>query len=188
MKKQYFVQHPDASLINEFVLPDDSLKSIAIGIRDMETEFLFTLIKNMCSFPIFVVMEPLDFEHIEKSILEKNLSPYKFSSDGFIIKINSVDVLECVCIHAVELISNGLEVFIFEGEGISEKDLVPTRHWDKPTEFKNLVFEKIETFLAVYEVGLTLFTENEKYNSPNKVTPYISEHYTLDLENSDIDN
>lgn len=187
MKKQYFIQHSDASLINDFDLPNDRFQSIAIGIRDMETDFLFTLIQKMCSFPIFVVLESVVFEHIETSILEKQISPFKFSSDGFIIKIDSADTLEWVCIHMVELISNGLEVFIFFGEDISEVDLIPTRNGDKPTEFKNLDFDKIETFMNIYEVGLMLFTKNETYNSPEKVIQYISEHYSLDLENSDIE-
>src|SRR5690606_34397220 len=100
-------------------------------------------------------------------------------------KIDSIVMLEWVCTSTVELVLNGLEVFIFFGEDISEGDLVPTRNWDSPTEFKNLDFDKVETFMDVYEVGLTIFTKNEKYNSPKKVTPYISPDYLLDLENSD---
>ncbi|AQU79548.1 hypothetical protein [Planococcus faecalis] len=185
MKKQYFVQYSDASLINDFVLPKGKFESIAVGIRDMETDFLFTLIQNISSFPVFFVLESVIFEHIETSISEKNISHYKFSSDGYIIKIDSTDILEWVCTNAVELVLNGLEVFIFFGEDISEVDLVPTRNWDSPTEFKNLDFDKVETFIDVYEVGLTIFTKNEKFNSPKKVTPYISADYLFDLENSD---
>lgn len=188
MKKHYFVQYPDASLLDNFVLPKNMFKSIAVGIRDMKTDFLFTLIQNMFSFPVFVVLESVVFEHIEKSILEQNISPYKFSSDGFIIKIDSADTLELICISTVELVLNGLEVFIFFGENISETDLIPTRDCDKPTEFKKLDFDKVETFIDVYEVGLTIFTKNETYNSPKKVMHYISKDYSLDLESSNIED
>ncbi|MCJ1909004.1 hypothetical protein [Planococcus ruber] len=185
MKKQYFVQYADVSLTNAFVLPKDMFQSIDVGIRDMDTDFLFTLIQNISSFPVFFVLESVVFEHIEANISEKNISHYKFSSDGYILEIDSADTLEWVCTSTVELVLNGLEVFIFFGEDISEVDLVPTRNWDRPTEFKNLDFDKVETFIDVSEVGLTLFTKNETYNSPRKLTPYISADYSLDLENSD---
>lgn len=185
MKKPYFIQYSDASLINDFVLPKGKFESIAVGIRDMEPDFLFELIQNISRFPVFFVLESVVFEHIEMSISEKNISHYKFSSNGYIIKIHSADILEWVCTNTVELVLNGLEVFIFFGEDISEVDLVPTRNWDGPTEFKNLNFDKVETFIDVYEVGLTIFTKNEKYNSPKKFIPYISADYSLDLENSD---
>ncbi|MDN3451814.1 MAG: hypothetical protein WBF39_18045 [Planococcus donghaensis] len=185
MKKQYFVQYSDASLINDFVLPKGKFESIAIGIRDMDPDFLFALIQNTSSFPVFFVLESVVFEHIKTTISEKNISHYKFSTDGYIIKIDSIEILEWVCTSTVELVLNGLEVFIFFGEDISEGDLVPRRNWDSPTEYKNLDFDKVETFMDVYEVGLTIFTKNEKYNSPKKVTSYISADYLLDLVNSD---
>lgn len=49
-----------------------------------------------------------------------------------------------------------------------------------------LNFESVETFMDVQEVGLTIFTSNEKYNTPEKVTHYISKDYLLDRENSDV--
>ncbi|KOO51546.1 hypothetical protein [Viridibacillus arvi] len=77
-------------------------------------------------------------------------------------------------------------VYIFFGQGLSEGNLVPTSNWDKPIEFKTLDFEKVDTFIDVHEVGLTIFSDNDKYNSPRKVTDYISKAYLLDIENSDI--
>ncbi|MEC0300498.1 hypothetical protein [Peribacillus frigoritolerans] len=186
MKKDYFVQSSHDSIINDFALPDDIFKSIDVGIRDIETDFLFTLIQNMLSFPVFFVLESVIFEHIERIILEKRIPSYKFASDGFIIKVDSVDTLEVICDCTVDLVLNGLSVFIFSGQGLSEGNLVPTRSWDKPIEFKNLDFEKVDTFINVHEVGLAIFSKNDKYNSPRKVTHYISEAYSLDLENSDI--
>jgi len=79
-----------------------------------------------------------------------------------------------------------LSAYIFFGEGLSEEALVPTTSWNKPTEFKMLNFESVETFIDVQEVGLTIFTSNEKYNTPEKVTHYISKDYLLDRENSDV--
>jgi len=186
LKKQYFVQFSDDSIKDDFVLPKDMFKSMDIGIRDIDTDFLYTLIQNIFSFPIFFVLESVIFEHIEKIILERNIPYYKFASDGFITKIDSVNTLKVICDCTVDLVLNGLSVFIFFGQGLSEENLVPTRSWDKPIEFKNIDFEKVDTFIDVHEVGLTIFSKNDKYNSLRKVTHYISEDYSLDLENSDI--
>ena len=186
MKKQYFVQFSDDSIKDDFALPKDMFKSMDVGIRDIDTDFLYTLAQNMFSFPVFFVLESVIFEHIEKIILEGNIPYYKFASDGIIIKIDSVDILEVICSSTVDLVLNGLIVFIFFGQGLSEGNLVPTRNWDKPIEFQNLDFEKVDTFIDVHEVGLTMFSKNDKYNSPKKITHFISEAYSLDLENSDI--
>lgn len=186
MKKQYFVQFSDDSIKDDFALTKDMFKSMDVGIRDIDTDFLYTLAQNMFSFPVFFVLESVIFEHIEKIILERNIPYYKFASDGIIIKIGSVDTLKVICDCTVDLVLNGLTVFIFFGQGLYEVNLVPTRTWDKPIEFKNLDFEKVDTFIYVYEVGLTIFSKNDKYNSPKKITHFISKAYSLDLENSDI--
>lgn len=186
MKKQYFTQYSDASIINDFSFPTGMFKSIDVGIRSIEPDFLFTLVQNMLSSPVFFVLESVVFKHIETIILEREISFYKFDTDGFIIKIDSADTLEIICDSTVELVLNGMSVSIFFGQGISEENLVPTRNWDKPIEFKNLDFGKVETFIGVHEVGLSIFSKNDKYNSPRKVTHYISEAYSLDIENSDI--
>jgi hypothetical protein len=140
----------------------------------------------MFSFPIFFVLESNIFEKRESVILERNIPSYKFSSDGFIIKINSIDTLEAICDISVDLALNGISVFIFYGEGIDEEDLVPSRQWNKPIEFKNLDFQKVETFIDVSEVGLTLFSKNNKFNSLRKVSNFISAAYSLDVEHSDM--
>ncbi|MEE3952788.1 hypothetical protein [Peribacillus frigoritolerans] len=186
MKKQYFVQYSDDSIKNRFALPKDMFKSIDVGIRDIDTDYLLTLVQNMFSFPVFFVLESVIFEHIEKIILERNIPYYNLASEGIINKIDSVETLEVICESTVDLVLNGLSVFIFFGQGLSKGNLVPTRNWDKPIEFKNLDFEKVDTFIDVHEVGLTIFSKNDKYNSPRKVTHYISESYSLDMENSDI--
>ena len=186
MKKQYFVQYSDDSTINYFAIPRDNFTFIDIGIRDIGTDFISTLVQNMFSFPIFFVLESVIFENGKSVISERNLPSYKLTSDGFIIKINSVDTLEAICDISVDLALNGISVFIFYGEGICEEDLVPSRQWNKPIEFKNLDFQKVETFIDISEVGLTLFSKNNKFNSPRKVSHFISAAYSLDVENSDI--
>ena len=94
--------------------------------------------------------------------------------------------MEAICDISVDLALNGISVFIFYGEGICEEDLVPSRQWNKPIEFKNLDFQKVETFIDIGEVGLTLFSKNNKFNSPRKVSHFISAAYSLDVENSDM--
>ncbi|WKA57072.1 hypothetical protein QWY16_11205 [Planococcus shenhongbingii] len=188
MKKQYFVQHPDPSILNDFSLPKDIFQSVEVGIRDMEPDFLFTLAQNMFAFPVFFALDFVMLEHVEKIIMERNMPFYRFDSDGFIVKIDSVDILAVICESTVELASNGMRIFIFFGEGLSEADLVPTKKWGGPTEFRNLDFGKVETFIDVQEVGLTVFTKNEKYNTPRKVTHCISEDYALDLMSSDLES
>lgn len=175
MQNNYFVQNADVSTINSFSFPNDVFKSINIGIRDIDNEFLSTL-----------VLESVIFEEITNVIWRRNIPAHQFSSDGFIIKIDSIDLLEVLCECTVDLVLNGLSAYIFFGEGLSEEALVPTTSWNKPTEFKMLNFESVETFMDVQEVGLTIFTSNEKYNTPEKVTHYISKDYLLDRENSDV--
>jgi len=186
VKNNYFVQNANVSIINGFSFPKDVFKSINIGIRDIDNEFLSTLVQNMFSFPVYFVLEHVIFEEITNVILRRNIPAHQFSSDGFIIKIDSIDLLEVLCECTVDLVLNGLSVYIFFGEGLSEEALVPTSNWNKPTEFQKLNFESVETFIDVQEVGLTIFTSNEKYNTPEKVTHYVSKDYLLDRENSDI--
>lgn len=186
MKTQYFVQYSNDSIINRFVIPKETFTSINIGIRNVGTDFIFTLVQNMFSFPIFFVLEHNIFEQGKSIISERNIPSYKFSSDGFIIKIESVDTLEAVCDISVDLALNGISVFIFYGQGLYEEDLVPSRQWNKPIEFKNLDFQKVETFIDISEVGTTIFSKNNKFNSPRKVSHFISASYSLDVENSDI--
>lgn len=123
----------------------------------------------------------------EKETLRENKVPfYEFSSDGIIIKVNSVETMNLVSQLTEVLVSNGLSVFIFHGEGIVEKDLIPSRQWYKPTVFKNLDINKVETFIEVEEVGLSIFSKNSLITSPGKIRNYISSDYSLDVNNSDI--
>ena len=186
MKKQYFVQYSDNSTINYFAIPKDIFTFIDIGIKDIGTDFISTLVQNMFSFPTFFVLESDIFEKGKSVILERNIPSYKFSSDGFIIKINSVDTLEAICDISVDLALNGISVFIFYGEGIYEEDLVPSRKWNKPIEFKNLDFPIILKMIIIFTARFTLVSKNNIFNSPRKVSHFISAAYSLDVENSDM--
>ncbi|WP_225321718.1 hypothetical protein [Psychrobacillus sp. AK 1817] len=106
MKTRYFVQYSSVSMINSFLIPEEPFTSISIGIRDLETDFIFTLVQNMFSFPIFVVLENDIFEQGKNIILERNIPSFKFSSDGFIFKIDSFDTLEAICDITVDLALN----------------------------------------------------------------------------------
>lgn len=186
MKNNYFVQNASDTIINGFSLPKDVFTSIDIGIRDIDTDFLSMLVQNMFSFPIFFVLESVVFEEITNLISRRNIPTYQFGSDGFIIKIDSVYLLVEICECTVDLVLNGLSAYIFFGEGLSEENLVPTSNRNKQTEFNKLNVESVETFIDVHEVGLTIFTRNQKYNTPEKVTHYVSKGYSLDRKNSDI--
>ncbi len=186
LKTQYFVQYSSDSMINSFLIPEEPFTSISIGVRDLKTDFIFTLLQNMFSFPIFVVLENDIFEQGKNIILKRNIPSFKFSSGGIIFKVDSFDTLEAFCDIKVNLALNGISVFIFYGQGLFKEDLVPSRQWNKPVEFKKLDFQKVETFIDVSEVGITIFSKNNKFNSPRKVSHFISASYSLDLESSDI--
>lgn len=134
MKKEYFIQYSHNSVINGFALAKDMFKSIDVGIRDIETDFLFTSIQNMFSFPVFFVLESVIFEHVERIFLERNIPFYKFASDCFIIKIESDYTLKVIWDCTVDLVLNGLTVLYSLDKEFSSK-----RTWDKLIEFKNLV-------------------------------------------------
>ncbi|MGE7923891.1 hypothetical protein ACQKND_11935 [Viridibacillus arvi] len=163
-----------------------SLNQSVLELHTLKRTFFLRWFKICSAFLFFFVLESVILEHIERVILEKKIPSYKFASNDFIIKIDSVDTLEVICDCTVDLALNGFSVYIFFGQGLSEGDLVPTSNWDKPLEFKTLDFEKVDTFIDVHEVGLTIFSDNDKYNSPRKVTDYIPKAFLLDIENSDI--
>jgi len=106
--------------------------------------------------------------------------------DSAIVKVDSVEKLDLVSGLAEVLVNNGLSIFIFYGEGIVEQDLIPSRQWNKPIEFKNVDIDKVNTFIDVEEVGFTIFSKSDLFNSPRKVQNYIPRYYSLDINSSDI--
>jgi len=45
---------------------------------------------------------------------------------------------------------------------------------------------KVDTFIDVEEVGFTIFSKSDLFNSPGKVQNYIPRYYSLDINSSDI--
>ncbi|MGM0921272.1 MAG: hypothetical protein ACQEWW_08600 [Bacillota bacterium] len=186
MKKEYFVQYSDQSIVNSFDFPKDTFVSITIGMTDITNDFIISLVPKMFSLPVFFVLESMIFGYEKETLIENNIPFYEFSSDSAIIKVDSLEKLKLVSELAEVLVSNGLGIFIFHGRGIVDRDLIPSRQWNKPTVFKNLDVNKVETFVEVEEVGFTIFTKSILFNSPGKIPNYISGDYSIDINSSDI--
>ncbi|WEA46161.1 hypothetical protein [Priestia aryabhattai] len=186
MKKEYFVQYSDQSIINSFNFPEDKFVSITVGISDIKHDLIISLVRKMFGLPVFFVLDSMLCRHGKETLIKNKIPFYEHSPDGAIIKVDSVEKLSHVSGLAEELVSNGLSVFIFHGEGLSEQDLIPSRQWNKPIEFNNVDINKVDTFVDVYEVGFTIFSKSNLLNSPEKIPHYIPNHYLLDINSSDI--
>lgn len=183
MAAHYFVQYTDASIIDQFRLPKKSFHSLDIGIRHMESEFIYDILQNMFNFPIIFVLENTLSNRIENNFIEKKI---QHIDDTLIVKTEEFETLEALCQAATELTANGLSVFIFKGDGLTERDCLVSRTGNGLLEFPNLDLHLLESFMEINEVGLTLFTKNEKFFTPVKLAQYIPSKYKMDLENSDI--
>lgn len=187
MKKEYFVQYSDQSIINSFDFPKDAFVSISIGMTEITNDIIISLVRKMFGLPVFFVLNSMIFEYEKETLISNNIPFYEFSSDGAIIKVDSIKKLHLISKLAEVLVCNGLGVFIFHGEDLSEEDLIPAKQWvDKPTIFKNLDVNKVETFIDVEEGGFSIFTKSSLFNSPEKIPKYISSDYLLDINSSDI--
>ncbi|WP_242524612.1 hypothetical protein [Metabacillus sp. cB07] len=154
----------------------------------MSDDFIITLVQKMFSFPIFFVFESIIFGYEKETLIENNIPFFEFSADGAIIKVESQNKVELLGELASELVSNGLSVFIFHGTSLVEQELIPSRKWNKQPRvfFSNVDINKVETFVDVEEVGITVFTKSNRFNSPGKISNYISGDYSLDTNSSDI--
>ncbi|MDW4511853.1 hypothetical protein R7236_26115 [Priestia megaterium] len=186
MKKEYFVQYSDQSIINSFNFPEDKFVSITVGISDIKHDLIISLVRKMFGLPVFFVLDSMLSRHGKEALIKNKIPFYEHSSDGAIVKVDSAEKLAHVSGLAEELVNNGLSVFIFHGEGIVEQDLIPSRQWNKPIEFNNVDITKVDTFMDVYEVGFTIFSKSELFNSPEKIPDYIPNNYLLDINSSNI--
>ncbi|MED4061102.1 hypothetical protein [Priestia megaterium] len=186
MKKEYFVQYSDQSIINSFNFPKDNFVSITIGISDITHDLITSLVQKMFCLPVFFVLESMILGYEKETLIENKVPFYEFSSDGAIVKVDFVEKLDVVSGLAEVLVNNGLSIFIFYGEGIVERDLIPSRQWNKPIEFKNVDIDKVDTFVDVEEVGFMIFSKSNLFKSPGKVQNYIPRSYSLDINSSDI--
>ncbi|MBX9966167.1 hypothetical protein ACFW1J_00145 [Priestia aryabhattai] len=186
MKKEYFVQYSDQSIINSFNFPKDNFVSITVGISEITHDLIPSLVQKMFCLPVFFVLESMILGYEKETLIENKVPFYEFSSDGAIVKVDSVEKLDLVSRLAEVLVNNGLGVFVFYGEGLAEQDLIPSRQWNKPIEFKNVDIHKVDTFVDVEEVGFTIFSKSNLFNTPGKVQNYIPGCYSLDINSSDI--
>ncbi|MFV5313650.1 hypothetical protein [Priestia megaterium] len=186
MKKEYYVQYSDQSIINSFDFPKDNFVSITVGISEITHDLITSLVQKMFCLPVFFVLESMIFGYEKETLIENKVPFYEFSPNGAVIKVDSVEKLNLVSRLAEVLVNNGLSVFIFYGQGIIEQNLIPSRQWNKPIEFKNVDIDKVDTLVDVEEVGFTIFSKNDLFNSPEKVQKYIPRHYSLDINSSDI--
>ena len=186
MKKEYFVQYSDQSIINSFNFPKDNFVSITVGISEITHDLIPSLVQKMFCLPVFFVLESMILGYEKETLIENKVPFYEFSSDGAIVKVDSVEKLDLVSRLAEVLVNNGLGVFVFYGEGLAEQDLIPSRQWNKPIEFKNVDIDKVDTFVDVEEVGFTIFSKSNLFNTPGKVQNYIPGCYSLDINSSDI--
>ncbi|AWD68628.1 hypothetical protein C2I28_26710 (plasmid) [Priestia megaterium] len=186
MKKEYYVQYSDQSIIDSFDFPQDIFVSITVGISEIRHDLITSLIQKMFRLPVFFVLESMILGYEKETLIENNVPFFEFSSDGAIIKVDSVEKLNLVSGLTEVLVNNGLGVFIFHGEGLAEQDLIPSRQWNRPIEFKNVDIYKVNTFIEVEEVGFTIFSKSDLFNSPRKVQNYIPRCYSLDINSSDI--
>ncbi|WP_257145922.1 hypothetical protein [Priestia megaterium] len=145
MKKEYFVQYSDQSIINSFDFPKDKFISITVGISDITPELIISLVQNMFGLPVFFVLDSMLSGYGKETLIKNKIPFYEHSSDDAIIKVDSVEKLDLVSGLAEVLVNNGLSVFIFHGEGILEQDLIPSRQWNKPIEFKNVDIQYIKS-------------------------------------------
>jgi len=178
------VQYSDQSIINSFNFPKDNFVSITVGIRDITHDLITSLVRKMFRLPVFFALDSMIFGYEKETLIENKVPFYEFSPDGAVIKVDSVEKLDLVSGLAEVLVNNGLSVFIFYGEG--EQNLIPSRQWNKPIEFKNVDIDKVDTFVDVEEVGFTIFSKSDLFNSHQKVQKYIPRHYSLDINSSDI--
>ncbi|MGC9933892.1 hypothetical protein [Priestia aryabhattai] len=186
MKKEYYVQYSHQSIVDSFDFPNDNFVSITVGMSDITHDLINSLVQKMFCLPVFFVLESMIFGYEKETLIQNKVPFYEFSSDGFIIKVDSVEKLTVVSELAEVLVNNGMSIFIFYGDGIVEQDLIPLRQWNKPIEFKNVDINKVDTFIDMEEVGFTIFSKSELFNSPRKVQNYIPHYYSLDINSSDI--
>ncbi|MED4022492.1 hypothetical protein [Priestia aryabhattai] len=53
LKKEYFVQYSDQSIIDSFDFPEDKFVSITVGIRDINHDLIISLVRKMFGLPVF---------------------------------------------------------------------------------------------------------------------------------------
>ncbi|WJN47471.1 hypothetical protein QUH71_26250 (plasmid) [Priestia aryabhattai] len=78
MKKEYFVQYSDQSIVNSFDFPKDNFVSITVGISEIKHDLITSLIQRMFRLPVFFVLESMILGYEKETLIENNVSFLSF--------------------------------------------------------------------------------------------------------------
>ncbi|WP_273130167.1 hypothetical protein [Bacillus weihaiensis] len=184
-----FIQNSDISIINSIKFKKRNLTVLSLGVNFKDLEgFLNNIIKNTFEFPLFFVLstELMDDEDIEK--VKKLHIDYVCNkkNEWMILKVESVAQLKLTMRYCEGFASNGFRSFMIKGESLLLDELCPSVNWNHPIEFPDLNWDKVITLIDIDEVGLTVFTDDNRINSTLKLLNYIPKEYEIDLKNCDI--
>ncbi|MFD1738687.1 hypothetical protein ACFSCX_19390 [Bacillus salitolerans] len=184
-----FSQNSHISMINriKFNKKDFTVLSIGVMLRDFEG-FTNNFIKATFEFPLYFVLPMMfiDDEEIGQMKLLKIEYQIDKKSEWMILKVETNAQLKLITDYCEWSACNGVGSFMFQGNGIHYDDLCPNVNWSLPTEFPNLDWGKVATFIDIHEVGYTVFTNDNRINSTLKMLNYIPKEYEIDLDNCDI--
>lgn len=184
-----FIQNSHKSIINsiKFREKDFAVLSIGVMLRDFEG-FTYNFIKRTFKFPLFFVLPTVFIDDEETGKMKQLQIDYLINKNSkwVILKVDSNTQLKLITEYCEWFACNGFGSFMFQGENIPYIDLYPNVHWDHPTEFPNLNWDKVATLIDIHEVGYTVITNDIRINSTIKLLNYIPNEYEIDLENCDI--
>ncbi|OHX40168.1 hypothetical protein AADC60_03920 [Cytobacillus pseudoceanisediminis] len=180
-----FIQYSHKSIINsiKYREKDFAVLSIGVMLRDFEG-FTYNFIKGTFKFPLFFVLPTVFIDDEETGKMEQLQIEYHIykKSKWVILKVDSNAQLKLITEYCEWFACNGFGSFMFQGENILYDDLYPDVHWDHPTEFPNLNWDKVAALIEIFEVGYTVITNDNKINSTIKLLNHIPKEYEIDLE------
>jgi hypothetical protein len=184
-----FIQNSHISLINsiKFNKKDFTVLSIGVMLRDFEG-FTNNFIKATLKFPLYLVLPMMFIDDEEIGQMKLLNIDYQINkeSEWMTLKVETTAQLKLITGYCEWSACNGVGSFLFQGNGIHYDDLWPNVEWIHPTEFPNLDWKKVATFIDIHEVGFTVITNDNRINSTIKMLNYIPKEYEIDLDNCDI--
>lgn len=166
------------SLDNEVIL-DGKYKTFNVGIHvKHDIGFvLYEFLKFRKEYPIFLLIKFPESELMERSDdLQRLQICYTIKNNVFIIEIRDKKALKEGIKFLKFYIENGNEAFIsFSKEFIVEKNKI-LFNTNYPV-----------TFLYVYEVGFSIFSNEEEFSSIQNILTLIPKEINIDSINTDYD-